>query len=126
MSPPRTTRAGWAETISPSKEPHQDEIESVSAVMALQHADWLGLALGLVDRGAGSALDPELVQIDVERLEDADGEIEDPKGHLAVLDMALTHLTPGWQNLGVLDENQRLTDRGEWGLPRALHQIWND
>jgi hypothetical protein len=114
-----------AETISPSKEPSEDEIESMSAVMALQHADWLGLALGVVDRGPGSALDPVLVQVDVERLEDVDGEIEDPEGHLAVLEMALIHLTPGWQNLGVLDEAQRLTDRGAWGLPRALHRIWS-
>ncbi|WP_137123355.1 hypothetical protein [Segeticoccus rhizosphaerae] len=114
-----------AETISPSKEPSADEIESMSAVMALQHADWLGLVLGLVDRGPGSALDPALVQVDVERLEDVDGEIEDPQGHLAVLEMALIHLTPGWQDLGVLDEDQRLTDRGAWGLPRALHRIWS-
>jgi hypothetical protein len=126
---PTDEEARWldalAETISPSKEPSEDEIESVSAVVALQHADWLGLALGLVDRGPGSVLDPALVQVDIQRLEDVDGEIEDPEGHLAVLDMALIHLTPRWQDLGVLDENQRLTDRGAWGLPRALHRIWS-
>jgi hypothetical protein len=46
--------ASWldalAETISPSEEPRGNEIEAVSAVMALQHADWLGLALGVVQR----------------------------------------------------------------------------
>ena len=115
-----------AETISPSEEPSEEEIESVSAVMALQHADWLGLTLGLVHRGPGSALDPELVQADIERLEEVDGEIEDPEGHLAVLDMALLHLTPLWQDLGVLDEDYRLTERGAWGLPRALHRTWSD
>ena len=122
--------AAWldavAETISPSEVPREDEIESVSAVMALQHADWLGLALGVVRRGAGNALDPELVQADIEHLEEVDGEIEDPEGHLAVLDMALLHLVPRWQALGVLDENQRITERGAWGLPRALHRTWSD
>ena len=83
-----------ADTISQAEEPGEDEIESVSAVMALQHADWLGLALGVLHRGPGSALDPELVQADIARLKEVDGEIEDPEGHLAVLDMALVHLTP--------------------------------
>lgn len=115
-----------AETISPAEEPRDDEIESLSAVMALQHADWLGLALGVVQRGPGSALDSELVQADIEGLDEVDGEIEDPEGLRAVLDMALLHLIPRWQNLGVLDEHERLTDRGAWGLPRALHRNWSD
>lgn len=45
-------RGDWldelAETISPSEPPTDDEVEVVSAVMALQHADWLGLAMGVV------------------------------------------------------------------------------
>jgi len=64
---PSDDEARWldavAETISPSEEPKADEIEAASAVMALQHADWLGLALGAVRRGAGSALDAELEQV---------------------------------------------------------------
>jgi hypothetical protein len=32
-----------AETISPTEEPSEQEIESASALMALQQADWLGL-----------------------------------------------------------------------------------
>ena len=115
-----------AETISPSAQPTDDEIESVSAVMALQHADWLGLALGVARRGPGSGLEPDLVQADIESLEEVDGEIEDPAGHLAVLDMALLHLTPLWQDLGVLDEDERLTERGAWGVPRALHRTWSN
>jgi hypothetical protein len=38
---------------------------------------------GVVHRGPGSVLDPELVQADIERLEEADGALEDPQGHLA-------------------------------------------
>lgn len=114
------------ETISPTAEPSEDELESASAVMALQHADWLGLALGVVHRGPDSTVDPVVVQGDIERLEEVDGEIEDPEGHLAVLGRALLHLTPRWQELGVLDEDLRITDRGAWGLPRALHRVWSD
>ncbi len=82
--------------------------------------DWLGLALGVARRGPGSALDPELVRADIERLDDVEGQIEDPEGHLAVLDMALLHLTPRWQGLGFLYEDQRLTERGAWGLPEPF------
>jgi hypothetical protein len=115
-----------AETISPSEEPEEREVEAVSAVMALQHADWLGLALGVVSRGSGAVLDPERMQADIDLLDDVEGEIEDREGHLAVLEMALLRLTPLWQNLGVLNDDYRLTQRGVWGLPKALHRTWSE
>lgn len=115
-----------AETISPSEEPDEHDVEAVSAVLALQHADWLGLVLGAVRRGVGGALDAELVQADIDGLEDVDGEIEDPDGHLSVLDMALLHLAPRWQHLGVLDRDELLSERGVWALPRALYRTWSD
>jgi hypothetical protein len=93
--------------------------------MALQHADWLGIVLGAVRRGAGSVLDAAVVQPDIDGLEEIEGEIEDPEGHLAVLDMALTYLGPLWQGLGVVDEDHRFTARGIWGLPKALHRTWS-
>ncbi len=57
---------------------------------------------------------------------EVDGEIEDPAGHLAVLETALLHMAPQWEDLGVLDEDERLTERGTWGLPRALLRTWDD
>lgn len=111
------------ETFSPTDEPDV-EIEEFSSVMALDHADWLGLALGVVRRGVGSTLDAETVFADVVALEDVEGEIEDPEGTIGVIDMALLVLAPLWQELGVLDPDERLTERGVWGLPRALHRDW--
>ncbi len=116
--------ASLAETISPSAEPGELEVDAVSAVMALQHADWLGLVLGAVRRGPGAVLGADSVQADIDALEEIEGEIEDPEGHLAVIDMALIHLSPQWQDLGVLDDAGRFTARGVWGLPRALHRTW--
>ena len=55
-------------------------------------------------------------------LEDVEGEIEDRDGHLAVLQLALLHLTPLWQDLGVLGGNVQFTEGGVWGLPRALYE----
>jgi hypothetical protein len=87
----------------------------VSAVLALRHADWLGLVPGAVRRGAGTRLDPELIQAGVDALDDVEGEIEDAEGQLDVLERALLHLGPLRQDLGVLDEDERLTERGLWG-----------
>lgn len=101
-----------------------DDARWVSAVMALQHADWLGLVIGAVRRSPGCVLDAVIVQADIDELDDVDGEIEDPEGHLSVLDMALSHLSPLWQDLGVLAEDNSLTARGVWGLPKALHHTW--
>ena len=116
-----------AATISPLDDPQTDpptDPEAQSAVMALQHADWLGMVIGLVRRGVGAAFVPEHAQADIVALEGIEGEIEDSDGHLAVLSMAVLTLTPLWQALRVLDEDERLTALGRWGLPRALHLSW--
>ena len=112
------------ETISPSDEPAEEDVHAVSSVMALEHADWLGLVLGVVRRGPGAPLEAEDVQADVDALDEVEGEIEDPEGHLDVLEMALLHLTPRWQRLGVLDDDERFTAAGVRALPRVLHRIW--
>lgn len=112
------------ETFDPADEPDVDP-ELFSSIMALQHPDWLGLALGTLARGAGSSLDASRVMDDIDRLDDVEGEIEDPEGTRQVLAMAFVVLTPAWQELGVLDEDECFTERGVWGLPRALHRSWS-
>lgn len=111
------------ETFSPTDEPDIDP-ELFSSVIALEHADWLGLAIGTATRGAGSALDAATVLDDVAALDDIDGEIEDLEGTRQVISMAFVTLTPAWRDLGVLDEDGCFTARGVWGLPRALHRNW--
>lgn len=112
------------ETFDPTDEPDIDP-ELFSSVMALQHADWLGLALGALARGPGSSFDASRVIDDINSLDDVEGEIEDPEGTRQVLSMAFVVLTPGWHDIGVLDEDERFTERGVWGLPRALHRSWS-
>ncbi|WP_374457315.1 hypothetical protein [Nocardioides sp.] len=112
------------ETFDPADEPDIDP-ELFSSVMALQHADWLGLALGTLARGPGSTLDASRVLDDIDGLDDVEGEIEDREGTRQVLSTAFLVLTPAWQDLGVLDDVACFTDRGVWGLPRALHRSWS-
>lgn len=115
--------AGMASTISPPDDPGTPSEEQAS-VMALQHADWLGLTLGLVRRGVGAVLDAGAAQRDIDDLVDVEGEIEDREGHLAVLEGAVEVLAPLWECLGALDQDRRLTRLGRWGLPAALRQVW--
>lgn len=112
-------------SMFPTEMPDEDEIEGAASVMALEHVDWLGLALGAWRRGSGAVLDAQQVQDDVLGLEDVDGDLEDPAGHLDVVEAALLHVTPRWEELGVLDDD-RVTERGAWGLPRALFRAWNN
>ena len=111
-------------TMSPPLDPRID-VEQQSAVAALMHADWLGLVVGLVRRGAGAEFSAEAAQRDIDTLPELAGEVEDPDGQLGVLSMAVTTLLPYWQALGVLDDDERLTDLGRWGLPNALLITWS-
>lgn len=112
-----------AASISPVEDPGTD-VEEQSAVAALQHADWLGIAAAAVRRGVGSTLDAEAVLAEVDALDDVEGESEDPEDDARAIDFALTVLSPLWQGLGVLDEDDRWTELGRWGVPRALHHLW--
>jgi hypothetical protein len=77
-------------------------------------------------RSAAAVLrDASRVIDDINSLDDVEGEIEDPEGTRQVLSMAFVVLTPGWHDIGVLDEDERFTERGVWGLPRALHRSWS-
>jgi hypothetical protein len=114
--------AAAAGTMAPAD--GHDDVEGVAAVFALQHADWLGLVLGLVRRGVGAVPDAEAALEDVEALDDIEGEIEDREGLVAVLAQAIDTLLPRWQALGILDEHGGLTRLGRWGLPVALRDTW--
>lgn len=116
--------AALASTMSPPNDPGID-IEQQSAVAALMHADWLGMVVGLVRRGAGAEFSAEAAQRDIDTLPELEGEVEDPDGQLSVLSMAVTTLTPYWQAIGVLDDDERLTGLGRWGLPNALLVTWS-
>ncbi|HEY3530656.1 MAG TPA: SEC-C domain-containing protein [Nocardioides sp.] len=113
-----------ASTISPAELP-DTPAEELASVMALQHVDWLGLVLGLVRRGVGAELDAATAEVDIDGLEDIEGEVEDPEGRLDVLETAVEVLAPLWTYLGILDRDRRLTALGRWGLPAALGHTWD-
>jgi hypothetical protein len=126
---PADDRSLWidaaAATISPPEDPGSSA-EELASVAALMHADWFGLVVGLVRRGAGARFDGDSVTRDIANCPELDDESDDPGGDAAVYDSAAAFLVPLWQGLGILDEAELLTALGAWGLPHALHQVWAD
>ncbi len=124
---PEDTRELWldaaASTVSPVNDPGTDA-EEQAAVFALEHADWVGMVTGLVRRGVGASFDAESAEHDIETCPEVESEVEDSEGELGVLGLAVAVLTPLWEALGMLDEDERLTPLGRWGLPRAVVRAW--
>lgn len=116
-------RLAAACSISPPNDPGTPT-EEQSAVMALEHADWLGMVLGLVRRGVGARCSRSDAARDIRECPEVDDQSEDSEGDEAVLGLAVVTLTPLWNALGILDDDDRLTVLGRWGLPRALYDVW--
>lgn len=112
-----------AATISPPNDPETDA-ELQSAVYALEHADWFGMVVGIVRRGVGAKFAPDAVERDIATCPEVDASTDDLEGDLGVLSTAVAVLAPLWQGLGILDDHDRLTNLGRWGLPRALLVTW--
>ena len=112
-----------AATLAPPNDPGTSA-EEQSAVAALQHADLLGMVVGLVRRGVGAVFSSEAVEHDIETMPEIEDESEDSDDFDAFR-MPVVVLAPLWQALGVLDDDDRLTELGRWGLPRALLSTWS-
>jgi hypothetical protein len=125
-----------------------EEAESeLAAICAIDHFDWLAAITALAEGGPGTAAsaadlaayvrdyDPE----DPEDPEDPDGggPGEDPdddaepfylSGDEEFDDLTMEGLflpvTSLWQVLGAIDDNERLTALGWWGLPEAMLRVW--
>jgi hypothetical protein len=129
---------------------------ALAAVAALDHFDWLAVMSALISGGPGtpaSAADlaryvrdfdpgelPGLaVEVEVEDEDDEDYEefdsagLDDPEAlddlddfdELSVEGLFL-HVTAMWSVLGAIDEDDRLTPLGWWGLPEAMQRAWTE
>jgi hypothetical protein len=133
-----------------------DELSAaIAAVCALDHFDWLAVMSALVSGGPGTPasaadlaryvrdFDPdEVIGLQVagngnaarEDDEDDDVEYEDPDledgefedfDELSIEGLFL-HVTAMWSVLGAIDEDDRLTALGWWGLPEAMRRAWTE
>ena len=90
--------------------------DDLVSIGALDTADWLQIVVNGCKRGAGQYFMAEdfLDWIEDEVVTD---DLEAVERGLAWLDLI-------WRSIGLIDEEDRLTEVGEWVLPRALCHAW--
>ena len=108
-----------------------DELSSaMAAVCALDHDDWLAVISALVSGGPGtpsSAADLARYVRDYEPdgfAPEAQDEDYDDFDELSIEGLFL-HVTAMWSVLGAIDDDDRLTPLGWWGLPEAMRRAWS-
>jgi hypothetical protein len=141
------------EEEGPGDEEDGEELDEMSAAMAavcaLDHFDWLAVMSALATGGPGtpaSAADLARYVQDFDLAEDeedtdgdgdpgddgaltaseydsADFEEFDDFDELSIEGLFL-HVTAMWSVLGAIDEDDRLTPLGWWGLPEAMQRAW--
>ena len=129
--------------------PDQDDGDSgeteseLTAICAIDHFDWLAAITALAEGGSGTAAsaadlaayvrdydpgDPEdpddgtPAEVDEPAdffLSDDDDEFDD-----LTMEGLFLPVTSLWQVLGAIDEDERLTALGWWGLPEAMLRVW--
>lgn len=125
---------------------------AIAAVCALDHFDWLAVMSALVTGGPGTPasaadlaryvrdFDPDkiiglslAVGGDDDFTDGEDGDEDDAGGvedyddfdELSIEGLFL-HVTSMWSVLGAIDDDDRLTPLGWWGLPEAMQRAWTE
>jgi hypothetical protein len=104
--------------VNPVEEPPEDiPIEELSAT-ALDHEEWLWAVEALARGGPGTPASAEdLARFTAGASDDGDD--------IDVLAGWFSSVVEQWRLLGALDDRERLTRLGWWGLPEALIQAWS-
>jgi len=124
-----------------------DSDSEIAAICAIDHFDWLAVITALAQGGPGTPAsaadlagyvrdyDPE----DLDGPDDgppgpADGETPDDEDNFddadfdddddLTLEGLFLPVASLWQVLGAIDDNERLTSLGWWGLPEAMLRVW--
>ncbi|HZS20852.1 MAG TPA: hypothetical protein VFA63_07680 [Pseudonocardiaceae bacterium] len=95
-------------------------LDELSAT-ALEHDEWLWAVEALARGGPGTGASAE----DLARFAAGAGDNGDDSNDVGVLADWFQPVVELWQLLGALDDHERLTALGWWGLPEALSQAWS-
>jgi hypothetical protein len=90
--------------------------DDLVAISALDTADWLQIVVNGCKRGAGQYF---MAEDFLDWIED-DVVTDD----LEAVERGLAWLDSMWRSIGLIDDEDRLTEVGEWVLPRALCHAW--
>lgn len=109
-----------AAVVSPMYDPSAGTPTDQIPGIALDLEDWLAAVAGLARGGPGTlACAPNLARFL------AGAEHVSSDDDVRVLAGWFTPIVEQWRVLGALDEQERLTPLGWWGLPEALLQAWS-
>jgi hypothetical protein len=109
------------DALVPERIERQPALER-EAYGALEWADWLGVVIESVRRGAGSHLDPEAMVDAVNRCPEVTSSI--PRSDRSYYAWAFSLVLALWRRAGVVDGEGRLTPDGVTALPAALRRGW--
>jgi hypothetical protein len=128
-----------------------DSDSEIAAICAIDHFDWLAVITALAQGGPGTPAsaadlagyvrdyDPEDLDGPDDGPDDgppgaADGETPDDEDDFGdayfdddddlTLEGLFLPVTSLWQVLGAIDDDERLTSLGWWGLPEAMLRVW--
>jgi hypothetical protein len=96
-----------------------DDEQSMVALCTLDHYDWLAATTALTRGGPGTSASPEALARYVSEYDPDD--YDDQADAAAEMFMPAVGL---WDVLGVVDDDERLTPLGWWGLPEAVQRAW--
>jgi hypothetical protein len=96
-----------------------DDEESMVALCALDHNDWLAAVLALARGGPGTAADADALASYVSEFDPDD--VDDQADAAAGM---FQHAVGLWQVIGAVDDDDRLTRLGWWGIPEAVQRAW--
>ncbi len=105
----------WSETVG-------RPVQELEALASLEWADWLGAVIGSVRAGTGAVLSGEILVDHVNRCPEVTSVI--PKNERSWFAWAFAVAMETWREVGVIDDELRLTAAGRWVLPQALLRAW--
>jgi len=108
-----------AATISPREETGLN-VEEESLLLSLELADWLGAIISTVRHGPGADASPDALVDGIRNCPEVVSESPLDLDEESHLEAAFWIIALPWQVLGLTDTDQRLTQLGQWILPRAL------
>jgi hypothetical protein len=100
------------------------DTDTEAVLVALELADWVGAVIGLVRAGVGAYAEPRDLVRYIDDCPEIAGET-DPDDAMYI-ESVLETVTESWRATGALDDSDRLTPLGWWGLPRALGWAWRN
>jgi hypothetical protein len=107
-----------AGVVNPVDEPPENiPVDRLSAT-ALDHEEWLEAVTALARGGPGTPASAADLARFVVGADDDDDDID-------VLAGWFITVVEQWQLLGAVDDRERLTPLGWWGIPEALLQVWS-